>query len=107
LRTRGCRLPEAPSPQLKSCGKAILARIERQEIQTKWLFGFEPNGCGSFDDAQGSNSGNPSTKTPRFRHRSYQSRRRGRTHATERDRMFDVQQVADCRSDHDFHPETE
>ena len=41
-----------------------------------------------------------------LRHRGDQLRRGGRAHAAERDRMLDVQQIADRRADHAFLPET-
>ena len=43
-----------------------------------------------------------SAKAARSRNGGHERRRGGGAHAAERDRVLDVQQVTDCRSDHEF-----
>ena len=88
--------------KLERRGEAVLAHVEQQEVQPERLVGFLADGRGPLADllrrqivaAERAEPAGP-------RHRGDQRRRGGRAHAAERDRMLDVEQVADRRADHD------
>jgi hypothetical protein len=91
--------------KLQRRSKAVLARVEQQEVQTERLVGLAADRAGALLDLLRRQIVAAERAEPaRLRHRGNEFRRGRRAHAAERDRMLDVQQITDRRAYHAFLP---
>ena len=89
--------------EFESSRETVFASVERQEIQAERLLSLLADGGGPLLNLIWSQvMTSQSAKAARSRNGGHERRRGGGAHAAERDRVLDVQQVTDWRSDHEF-----